>query len=367
MKLLYDHQIFSAQVYGGISRYFFELISRFSDHQEIELGLYLGYFINQYGLEKYQDNCFSYFGKKHEPIPKTARMFSLINSVKLHSFGKKFNPDIYHPTYYGEHLNHISTQKVLTVYDMIHEKLPEYFSTSDKTSYVKQKVIDTADGIIAISESTKRDLIEILNVPEEKIEVIYLSNSLSKKRDDISKQFDFPFILYVGSRNGYKNFKLLLETFSRSINIKNNFKLLCFGGGSFSKEEVSSIKRFKLEDKVVQISGHDDLLADLYMQAAAFVYPSLYEGFGIPPLEAMHYGCPVIASNSSSIPEVVGNAGLLFEPTSSDELLVNLDKALNDVELRKTLVDLGYQRESEFSWDKCAQETFNYYKSLMAN
>lgn len=369
MKLLYDHQIFSSQVYGGISRYFFELISRFSVHQEIELGLYLGYFINQYGLDKYRDNCFSYFGKKHEPIPKTARIFSLINSVKLFSFGKKFNPDIYHRTYYGKHLNHINVnaQRVLTVYDMIHEKLPEYFSARDKTSYVKQNVIGTADGIIAISESTKRDLIEILNVPEEKIEVIYLANSLSKKRDNISTQIDFPFILYVGARNGYKNFKLLLETFSRSVNIKNNFKLLCFGGGPFSKEEVSLTRRFKLEDKVIQVSGNDDLLADLYMQAAVFVYPSLYEGFGIPPLEAMHYGCPVIASNNSSIPEVVGNAGLLFEPTSSDELLANLDKVLNDMKLKNTLVDLGYQRESEFSWDKCAQETFNFYKSLLAN
>lgn len=218
-----------------------------------------------------------------------------------------------------------------------------------------------------MSRKNAKAFIEVLNVPEEKIQVVYLSNSLFKEKGSITKQVDFPFILYVGARAGYKNFELLLETYARAININNNCKLLCFGGGSFSKEEVSLLRRLKVEDKVIQVSGTDDFLADLYMQASVFVYPSLYEGFGIPPLEAMNYGCPVLASNSSSIPEVIGNAGLLFEPTCSYELLVKMDKILTDTALRNTLIDLGYQRESEFTWDKCAQETLNFYKRLLAN
>ena len=367
MKLLYDHQIFSSQVYGGISRYFFELISRFSEHQEIELGFYPGYFINEYGIEKYQDKCFSYYGKKYESIPKTAKMFSLINRVKLDSFGKKFNPDVYHPTYYEDYLNHTHARKVVTVHDMIHEKLPEYFNANEKTRWIKKEIVSKAEGIIAISENTKRDLMDILNVPEEKIKVIYHGSSLSSRKNRISTYIDFPFILYVGARYTYKNFKLLIETYSRSANIKNNFKLLCLGGGPFSKKEINLLEKLKVKDRVIQMSGSDDFLADLYMQTAVFVYPSLYEGFGIPPLEAMHYGCPVVASNSSSVPEVVGDAGLLFEPTCSDDLLVNLEKVLTDTELRNTLINLGYQREFNFSWDKCAEETLSFYKSLMAN
>lgn len=365
MKLLYDHQIFSAQIYGGISRYFYELMGRMSAYNEVNLGIYLGYFINEYDLDKYRENCSKYYGKKHERIPKTARIFAIINGTRLKSFSKQFNPDIYHPTYYEYHLDCINARRVVTVHDMIHEKLPHYFSLRDKTPQAKKKAVSKANGIIAISESTKRDLLEILDVPEEKVQVIYHGNSLSVDKGNISTQFELPFILYVGTRTGYKNFKLLLETYARSVNINENFKLLCFGGGPFSKEEVSSIKRFKLESKVIQVPGNDDLLADLYMQAAVFVYPSLYEGFGIPPLEAMHYGCPVIASNSSSIPEVVGEAGLLFEPTCSDELLDKLDKVLSNTHLRNTLINLGFQRESEFSWDKCAQETFDFYNKIL--
>lgn len=365
MKLLYDHQIFSSQVYGGISRYFFELISRLSMYKEIELGLYHGYFINKYGLEKQQNNYFSYCGRRHKPRHRIDRIFSLFNSIQLKIFNNIFNAEIYHQTYYGDYLNNTPTKRVITVYDMIHEKLPQCFSVKDRTSEAKNKAVNKANGIIAISESTKRDLVEILGIPEEKIQVIYLANSLSKVKGNINKQIEFPFIFYVGSRGGYKNFQLLLETYSRVVGINNNYKLLCFGGGSFSQEEIYSLRRLNVEDKVLQVSGTDDLLADLYMQASVLVYPSLYEGFGIPPLEAMHYGCPVLASNSSSIPEIINNAGLFFESNSSDELLANLDKVLTDEELRSKLITSGYQRESEFSWDKCAQETLDYYKKFL--
>ena len=106
-------------------------------------------------------------------------------------------------------------------------------------------------------------------------------------------------------------------------------------------------------------------MANLYKFATVFIYPSLYEGFGIPPLEAMHYGCPVLASNSSSIPEVVGSAGLYFDPTSTDDLVLQLEQLVSDDTLRQRLSLAGFQQEKLFSWDRCADQVFNFYKKVL--
>ena len=145
-----------------------------------------------------------------------------------------------------------------------------------------------------------------------------------------------------------------------------NFNLICFGGGEFTKAELTLFKELGLkENQIRQCSGDDQLLARLYTSASVFVYPSLYEGFGIPPLEAMSYKCPVVCSDSSSIPEVVGDAGEFFDPYSIESISLAIERVVESNILSNDLIRKGNDRLKLFSWDKCANETLKVYKSLI--
>ena len=175
-----------------------------------------------------------------------------------------------------------------------------------------------------------------------------------------------PFLLYVGLREGYKNFEGLLRAYSASPTLKNGYDLVCFGGGPFNHTECDIIDSLGLNaNSVRHASGNDDKLASYYRAARAFVFPSLYEGFGIPPLEAMHYGCPVACSNTSSIPEVVGDAGLYFDPHDLESVKFTLQKIVSDDQLRKDLITSGNERIKQFSWKKCAEETLAIYSKVL--
>jgi glycosyltransferase involved in cell wall biosynthesis len=260
-----------------------------------------------------------------------------------------------------------SAKLVVTVYDMIHEKFSGNFSKYNLIQKVKAKAVKQADHVICISESTRRDLISLLETPFEKTSVIHLGSSLtgthvSSKRPDTKK----PYILYVGSRSGYKNFEGLLRAFSQSSRLKKKFMLLCFGGGKFNLHELNLIKLLKLnEDDILILSGDDELLASLYTFASAFVCPSLYEGFGLSSLEAMRFGCPVVCANSSSLPEVVGGAAEFFDPENFSEIQFALEQVVFSPQRSKRLVDLGYERAKLFSWDECARRTLDVYNSIL--
>lgn len=363
MNLIYDHQAFSIQKYGGVSRYFHELISRLCKKEDVNLSLFLGFYINEYGLEACRDLCKHFWGMKRVDIPKVGRLFTVVNKMLFRPFFVSSRADIYHPTYYANLIRGFKGKKVVTVHDMIHELYPDYFSSRDITSTDKKMAVQDADAVICVSQSTKKDLMELLNVPEDRIRVIYLGNSLNLEVNE-PRLVDNPYVLYVGLRSGYKNFKLLLTAYARAHKIRSDFKLICFAGGKFNIQEQALIRSLDLSNKVLEYAGTDEVLANLYKYATAFVYPSLYEGFGIPPLEAMHYGCPVLVSNTSSILEVVGQAGLYFNPTSVDDLSFHLDKILHDDMLRTELIQRGHEQEKIFSWDVCAKETLKLYHQI---
>lgn len=357
MKILYDHQVFSWQKYGGISRYFYEIIKRIIKKEEVSL--FQGYNINRYGLESLLEYK-NLYSKKKLTTFHTNKIYEAINLMKLKSFSLKNRVDIYHPTYYNDYkLN--NGKLIVTVHDMIHELFADDFK--DDVSVKKKEIVKRADGIICVSENTKKDLINILNVDEKKIKVIYLANSLNEKVEN-KPYIDGKYILYVGDRHGYKNFKTLIKAYTL-LGQNSDVKIVCFGGGTFNDDEKLLLKKLNLADKIKQISGSDKILSNLYNFAEFFVYPSKYEGFGIPPLEAMYYETPIIVSNVSSIPEVVGEAGLYFDPNSAEDLAEKMKNLLENKTLRDKLRNMGKQRVSLFSWDKCANETMNFYNKII--
>ena len=303
--------------------------------------------------------------------PKLFRLALMAGTFLARKSINAFHPEILHETYFSlDEYCPVGAKRVLTVYDMIHEKYANSFEGSFGTSNPKKIAAQRADHIICISESTRKDLIDICQIPREKTSVIYLGvddifSSISQK---IDLQLNLPknFLLYVGKRDGYKNFDRFLRTFSTSTSIKRDYSIVCFGGGAFTAAELAMANASELRPgQLTHYAGGDDLLAAIYRQADDLVYPSLYEGFGLPPLEAMASGCPVICSNTSSLPEVVGAAGEYFDPLSQESMMEAMKRVLSAPRHREELISKGYLQASKFSWDKCANETMREYQKLL--
>jgi len=372
MNLVYDFSIFG-QRYGGISRYFHEVIRRIANDQDLNVYLFQGLYANEYPLNLYRNKYRFYFGFKRPVIPKTNRVFNRINELlfRVYLDMNKLDRPVYHPTYYLKNLKDIknSVKVVLTVYDLICELYPAEFRNARKEIENKKTSINRADHIICLSESTKRDLTKFYKIPEGKISVIYLGSSLETDniREDINSNITIPrpYILYIGHRRtAYKNFNLLLDAFIKGAFYKD-FDLLCFGSGKFTQQELKYFKLHNIINSIHYCEGDDSFLANTYRNATCLVYPSLYEGFGLPVLEAMSQGCPVIASNTSSISEIVGDAAILFDPSSADSLIESLRRLLYSSEIPEVLSDAGYIQAAKFDWDITAQKTLQIYKALI--
>ncbi len=203
---------------------------------------------------------------------------------------------------------------------MIHEIYPEYFPLNDETSAWKKELAEKATKIIAISKNTKKDIIKYYGINSNKIDVIYLGNSLydsgiSNKIDrNIIGTMPKKYILFVGSRKIYKNFYFFVEAVAPVLQKDENLNLICVGGGPFSNDERFYLKSFNIDRQIYHYTVNDDTLSEVYKRAIALIYPSLYEGFGLPILEAYSCSCPVILSNTSSLPEIAGDAAAYFDP-----------------------------------------------------
>jgi glycosyltransferase involved in cell wall biosynthesis len=366
MKILNDHQIFISQKFGGISRYFYELAREFNDIQDIQSEIPLlvsnNYYISDKKLAKY----FDFLSNKH--FRGKNRIFNLLNKPNSILKLKKQNFDIFHPTYYDPYFLKSLGNKpfVLTVYDMIHEKFSEMFPSTDKTSEQKRLLVEKATKIIAISESTKKDLIELFGTDKSKIEVVYLGNSLfSKSNNKIGFEIPKKYLLFVGSRGGYKNFTKFINSVSGILKQDKDLFIVCAGGGKFNTKENHFLLELGIIDQVVQYNFDDSSLAKFYKNALAFIFPSLYEGFGIPVLEAFACDCPLICSNTSSLPEIAGEGAYYFDPNKEVSIKNAVLQVLEDLDLRKSLVVKGQERLKDFSWKKTAEQTKKIYESVL--
>jgi glycosyltransferase involved in cell wall biosynthesis len=248
---------------------------------------------------------------------------------------------------------------------MIHELFSARMDPTGRHAEEKRRAVLAAQAVICISENTKRDLLERYPLPEGKVSVTHLSSeideSLSYGPEPVPSR---PYFLYVGARTVYKNFDGLLRAFASAASGCAE-AALCVVGLPFDETERRLIAQLKLDDRLEHY-GHvgDAHLAKLYRCSNAFVYPSLYEGFGIPVLEAMACGALVVASNSSSLPEVVGDAGILFNPRSTDDLADVLISLMKGVAGRERLIAAGRRRAKQFSWDETVSKTLAVYRSV---
>jgi len=383
MRLLYDHQTFTQQRYGGISRYFCELMDRFSRDPNLSCTLALRYSWNENLKNRPSlDPCWSrrseFLSGPLFPFHQQICHIDILNrlginkreSVRLLK-GQDF--DLFHPTYYDPYFQKYLGKKpfVLTVYDMIHELYPEYFSPQDPIRLWKKQLIETADSVIAISQSTRKDILRLTNAAPEKVFVTHLGNPFEYFAAPIrynTPDEGFippkPYLLFVGNRSGYKNFNFFIAAMAGFLKRDHDLTVICAGGGPFGAAETKLIRSLGLDLKVHYVPAQETTLRQLYSGAQAFVFPSLYEGFGLPVLEAFSCGCPVLLSNSSSLPEVAGDSAEYFDPVNAESLVMAVEKVLSEDTCRADLARSGYERLKFFSWEKTATETKQIYDSL---
>lgn len=347
-----DSLIFSLQHAGGISAYWSEILKRFDENVNFCI----------FGSDS--DNVFAKEICNYRP---TFESEMPVNIRRYLPFLKKLaDESIFHSSYYRVSMQP-NVANVTTVHDFTYEYYMKGLSRFVHSAQ-KKFAIKNSEGIICVSENTKLDLIKFYpDIDESKIKVIY--NGVSDKFDriiDAKAMLSelFPellheqYIIFVGDRSPYKNFDKAVDVLKKLP----TFQMVVVGGKLFSEDEQAIVD--SLEGRLFHYRGiSTELLNVLYNNAFCLLYPSDYEGFGIPVLEAMKSGCPVISTNKSSIPEVAGVAGLLVDETSTNKFLIEIAK-LSNTDFRERLQDEGFAQAAKFSWDKCFEETVSFYQEI---
>jgi glycosyltransferase involved in cell wall biosynthesis len=368
---MYDPQIFCHQRFGGISRYVCNIALEMHRMAGVTAQIIAPFHFNEY-LDQLPRSLVR--GRRVRWLEGLTALAYGLSVLPGKVAARNFKPDVLHNTYYFPVKPPSGARGVLTVYDMIHEKYPKYFAASPFITRIKAASVAAADHVICISESTRRDLLATYDIPEERVSVTHLGFDPlgSLLSGEPSSDFkvrvigaDAPYLLYVGSRVNYKNFKGLLDAYAASASLRKNFFLLCFGGGDFTGAERTAISKAGIEGRVRFLAGGDAALAACYAHASLFVCPSFYEGFGIPVLEAMSLDCPVACSNSSSLPEVVGDAAKLFDPADRDSIRGALESVLDSPSAATALKERGRIRSQLFSWRSCAENTMDIYRQVL--
>jgi glycosyltransferase involved in cell wall biosynthesis len=362
MRILYDGRVFQIQRAGGVSRLFAEVIS----------GLPADYYPLVTGVKN--------FGK-HVPCHPNLQQpgFRLF---RLHRFtvpirDKWWKPrllsglDLFHPTYYdltdGFSFSDFTCPVVLTVYDFIYAIYPKLMEGSEGVIRDQTEAIRKADHIICISKATENDLLERLPEKQGKTSVIHLASSF-EIQPPLAEQaiFEKPSFLFVGGRFGYKNFSFLLRVFARACESNPRIRLQV-AGAPLTIEERRQIHQLGISDRVEAVTYPDEQqLINLYSSSVALVYPSLHEGFGMPPLEAMACRTLAIASNTTSLPEVMGDAGIMLDPTREEDWVECILKTAKGGGDRDLMIDRGLERVRMFSWKKSVKQHLEVYCRLVS-
>lgn len=361
IRVVLDNQIFATQKYGGVSRYFSSILPLLREYG-CKTKIIAPFYVNSY-LRQLPKGLV--VGKQMAEFRGAWRCTTAVNRIFARPLAASYGAHVVHETYYASK-SHTprNVPIVLTVHDMIHELFPRLMTDKDML-YRKASAIRRADRILCVSESTKQDLLLFFPEVESRVSVTLLG--FDEKFSDCARPKQKaikPYLLHVGSRSGYKNFAALLDAFAQSQSLRADFDLVCIGGGKWTTDETNAILRHRLEQSVRRYDASDEELKSWYAGAEVFVYPSIYEGFGIPPLEAMAANCPVVAVRASSVPEVCGPAAELAEIGSSAALRAAIETVVYSTTRANALRAEGQTRLGQFSWHRTAAETAAVYRQL---
>ncbi len=362
MRVRFDGRIFEAQVQGGISRYFTELCLGL-----IELGVDVDvdclFSANIHAIAK--GICRRRITFPEPRIDELlARLYLQINRLYRRSFPFPL-PDIYHSTYHDVDIDIPPNSKLITtVYDMIYEDYPDLFP-ENRISEIKKKLCLQSTRIIAISHSTKNRLVDLFNLDPHRVEVVYLANGVLRTRDVFRLNLPNEYLLFVGSRSGYKNF----DRFARAVQIVfdkvgSGLSVVCVGK-PFDSNEYMMLSQLNILDRFTSIFPCERDLSEIYQRAKCFVFPSYAEGFGLPILEAFSNCCPVLLSDINVFHEVARDAAEYFSPFDIDSIAHQICNVLGSQQRQDDLRNLGNERSSEFSWEKTAISTRDCYLAAL--
>lgn len=354
MKILYDPYIYKLQQAGGINRYMSEIISR------------LPRTFHPYVFQKIENEFCA-------PQNKDLKFFCLPEILSRSPWlvcRRLSSMDLIHPSYY--HLSvplswkNIPGNVVVTVHDFIMARFSDRYVRSEKVIQDQNAAIQRADHIICVSQSTQADLLERFPQCASRSTVIPLASSLYLPSADVKNLYQQRFFLYVGHRYFYKNFHLTLQVFALLKKKYNDLRLVVVGA-PWNDEEKKQLRDLGVADSIDLLEHpNDKLLAVLYKYCEALFYLSEYEGFGLPPLEAMKMGAPVIGLQTSSLPEVIGSGGILIEllqasPQNIAEAAISL---LNSQKERNELSEKAVRQANQFSWERTMRETLKVYQQF---
>lgn len=366
MKIIIDGTIFSEKPIGGISRVFCSILPLLCDVKP-DLQIIVLSQTDQ-GNQLLSHKRISYVRplqvRRSGNFPNKLGLFNIFkNFHHQRSFASKNT--IWLSTYFTLPPANWRGKQAVMVHDFIHELFPEHLPGGERVVKQKADAINAADIVICNSWTTCRDLMSRFSIPKNRVFVTHLaanSTFRTKQKEELGIFVDYPFLLYIGKRNGYKNFKTLFDAYTDWPG--NSTVKLLLVGPKLSETEINTFQRCSVSEKIVLVENPDDeALCDLYNQALAFVYPSLYEGFGIPLLEAMQCHCPIIASSIPSTLEVAGDVPIYFEATDKISLLNALNQLSNTSDLQAR-ADKGIIHARQYSWEKTAADFFKALQTL---
>lgn len=355
MRVALDDQIFHVQKRGGASRYFVELERHLASGADgVELRAVRRWTTNEHLLA--QSGRRPAAGLRRPAVMAAANVTRATLSAR---------PDVVHHTYYHRAYLGLGRPRVgraVTVLDMTPERFPEMWQRNPHRA--KEAYVRAADLVLCISESTRRDVIDVygeLDVPMV-VTPLAVDNVFVP---GVPRPPGWPseYVLFIGKRAYYKDFAVLARAWAAS-EVNDAMHLVCVGGGPLTASELALLDDLGIRSRVLWYSLPDDALPGAYAGAACFVFPSRYEGFGLPTLEAMACGTPVILSGASSLPEVGGSAARYFRPGDVEQLAEVISDVVADSSLRASMRDAGLRRAAEFSWSRTAQLTAQAYLSL---
>jgi len=361
VRVAFDEQIFALQAYGGISRMFAELARQFTADPDIgvELLPLNAPVINRYLLDNPDLTTHLAVRDAGHEYRALVRYFMRVQPRR--------GQDIVHNTFYLPHglVHYPKAKRVVTVHDMIPERMPETRRRLDLLT-LKRHYVRQADHIICVSEATKRDLLEIYDDIRAPISVVHHGVDPAF-RPGLPKVEGLPehYVVFVGNRGSYKDASVLMEAFAQINDDFPGLTLLFVGGGPFTRSEAETATRLKISERIRQVSLPDHAMPAAYGHAEVCVFPSRFEGFGLPALEAMACGTPTILANATSLPEVGGDAARYFAPGDAHDLARQLRETLTSQEGRDLMVAAGLSRAAEFTWRRSAMETASAYRETL--